>query len=143
MSKKIPKVKRYVLIHRHQFGVSHAIFDAQGFNPQRLSEEQYTNLAKACGLDYEPNKEEGIEVLVADTDIRLITKADLKAPKDKNGRTLKSGQTVEVPSPSKPDDFWKHSFQGTVRSDVFNGLILVVDQEDNGWDVEPERLEII
>ena len=77
MDKKKPKIKRFVLIHTHKFGVSHAIFDAQGFNPQRLSEEQYTRLAKACGLDYDPDRE-GIEVLQADTDIRLITKTDLK-----------------------------------------------------------------
>jgi hypothetical protein len=66
-------------------------------------------------------------------------------PKDKNGKQIKLGQTVAVPDPSLPDDFWKHSFQGTVKSlkAVFNGLVCVVDQDDNGWDVEPERLEII
>ena len=69
----------------------------------------------------------------------------MNKPKDKNGRLLKKGQTVVVPDPSLSDDFWKHSFQGTVKSlhAVFNGLTCVEDQDGNGWDVEPERLEII
>ena len=65
--------------------------------------------------------------------------------KDKNGKQIKLGQTVVVPDPSLPDDYWKHSFQGIVKSlnSLFNGLVCVVDQDGNGWDVEPERLEII
>jgi hypothetical protein len=65
--------------------------------------------------------------------------------KDKNGIELKVGQTVVVPDPYKSDDYWKHSFQGKVQSinTAFNGLVCIVDQEDNGWDVEPERLEVI
>ena len=69
----------------------------------------------------------------------------MKYPKDKNGKVIIHGQTVVVPDPSKPDDLWKHSFQGRVHAvkAVFNGLVCVIDQDDNGWDVEPERLEII
>lgn len=65
--------------------------------------------------------------------------------RDKNGKVIHLEDTVIVPDPSKEDDCWKHSFKGRVSSisAVFNGLICVVDQEENGWDVEPERLKII
>jgi hypothetical protein len=69
-------------------------------------------------------------------------------PRDKNGRTLKPGQLVQVPDPSLSDDFWQNEFQGTVHcrkggARSTSNLICVVDQDDNGWDVEANRLEIL
>jgi hypothetical protein len=78
--------------------------------------------------------------------------------KDKNGKALKSGQLVQVPDPVFVDDFWQHSFIGTVhcrrqyQAFTENGkvkttpsanLVCVIDQDDNGWDVEANRLVIL
>ena len=58
--------------------------------------------------------------------------------RDNNGKVIRRGQIVVVPVPSLPDDFWKHCFQGRVHCIKPNGLVCVVDQHDNGWDVEPD-----
>ena len=74
--------------------------------------------------------------------------------RDKNGKALKRGQVVLVPEPSREDDAWQHEFQGRVHGrkgntqgsillDGINNLVTIIDQEDNWWDVECERLIII
>lgn len=55
------------------------------------------------------------------------------------------GDQVTVPSPSRKDDYWKHEFQGRVhcfrgRTKAGEQLVCVIDQDDNGWDVEINRL---
>ena len=76
MSKKEPK--RYLMIHTHKFGVSHAFFTAVDFNPMKITnDKQIQAMAKACGLDFEPEGEE-LTLFVADKDIAVLTKADLK-----------------------------------------------------------------
>lgn len=63
--------------------------------------------------------------------------------KDKNGKEITIGSTVIVPEPSLKDDYWDHEFQATVHCFRDGGLVCVEDQDENGWDVEPERLEVI
>ena len=77
MNKMEPK--KYLLIHTHRFGTSHAIFLAEGFNPLKIkNNKQIKALTKICGLDYEPEREEELLMFEADTDVVMITKADLK-----------------------------------------------------------------
>ena len=61
---------------------------------------------------------------------------------DKNGKVFGRGLTlVDVPEP-EANDLWSHSFTGTVV--CARGLYVTVrDQDDDCWDIEPIRLEII
>ncbi|MDD1710956.1 MAG: hypothetical protein LUQ37_08640 [Methanoregulaceae archaeon] len=64
--------------------------------------------------------------------------------KDSKGKVIHEGDQVLVPSPSRKDDYWKHEFQGQVHCRKNkSSLICVIDQDDNGWDVEHERLTIV
>jgi hypothetical protein len=50
------------------------------------------------------------------------------------------GMTVNVPAPTI-NDMWQHEFTGTV-CDIRPPYVTVCDQEDNCFDVEPDRLTI-
>lgn len=64
----------------------------------------------------------------------------LNIMKDKNGNTIEEGDTVIVPEPNETDNH-NHSFVGRVHS--FRGdNVIVIDSEDDGFEIEPERLEI-
>jgi len=61
--------------------------------------------------------------------------------KDKNGRTIEVGMTVEVPEPSG-NDIHNFEFRGSVNS-FHDEYVTVEDMESNFFDIEPERLEIV
>ncbi len=63
--------------------------------------------------------------------------------KDKNGKKLKAGQTVNVPEPMN-NDIHIFEFTGTV-ADVLEekGTVIVEDQESDFFEIEGIRLEII
>jgi len=56
-------------------------------------------------------------------------------------KKIKIGDLVEVPAPQQ-DDIWNYSFAGTVRY-LKKGIATVIDQNDDAFDIEVERLEII
>jgi len=61
--------------------------------------------------------------------------------KDSNNKTINIGDTVNVP---EIKDNLNFEFQGTVHS--FNSTddyVVVIDQEDNAFCVEPELLTVI
>lgn len=59
---------------------------------------------------------------------------------DKNGVLIEEGQFVTVPEPDDTDSH-SHSFDGTVAG-IRNGNVVVKDQEDNSFEIEPYRLEM-
>ena len=60
--------------------------------------------------------------------------------KDKNGRKIECLQIVNVPPPND-SDIYNHEFTGVV--DGFSGeYVIVMDGDDNCFNIEPERLEI-
>lgn len=61
--------------------------------------------------------------------------------RDKNGRSIKIGDNVNVPDPIG-DDLHQFEFFGTVDS-FRDEMVVVVDQEDQYYEIEPERLEIV
>jgi len=63
--------------------------------------------------------------------------------KDKNGKRISIGDMVLIPKPSLKDDNWTYKFEGTVHCIRENGLICVEDQDENGWDIEANRVEKI
>lgn len=60
---------------------------------------------------------------------------------DKNGITITTSHMVVVDDPG-PNDLWHHSFQGDVEG-FHDSFVVVVDQEGNYFDVEPEKVEVI
>ena len=60
-------VEKKLLIHRHQYGTSTAVCNCVGFKKNELviglSEEQSIELAKLCGLDFEPSKGEELDIV--------------------------------------------------------------------------------
>jgi hypothetical protein len=60
---------------------------------------------------------------------------------DKNGHSLTAGVLVEVPDPL-PGDLWNHSFQGYTHTHK-GSIVCVIDQDDNAWDIEANRLTIL
>lgn len=64
---------------------------------------------------------------------------------DKNGKTVEVGDMVRMPSPSEyGTDSWNNEFVGTVIDiDEETENVTVVDQEDDCFDVDPIRVEII
>jgi hypothetical protein len=60
--------------------------------------------------------------------------------KDKNKKTIKLGDHVEVPEPIA-SDIHQHSFVGSVKG-FSKSFVWVEDQEEDAWYIEPERLEI-
>ncbi|MDD5649146.1 MAG: hypothetical protein PHF86_01830 [Candidatus Nanoarchaeia archaeon] len=61
--------------------------------------------------------------------------------RDKNGRSIKIGDNVNAPEPIG-DDLHQYEFFGTVDS-FRDEMVIVVDQEDEYYEFEPERLEIV
>ena len=51
-----------LLVHRHQYGTSTAFFKSS-LERQNITEDQAIRLAKLCGLDFEPHKDEELEIL--------------------------------------------------------------------------------
>lgn len=76
-AKKIPCKK--LLIHQHQYGISHAVIEATGFSNEDffLDEEQIIKLAKLCGLDFEPHKDESIDIVDLEEGIIKIKREQL------------------------------------------------------------------
>lgn len=62
--------------------------------------------------------------------------------KDVNGKEIKAGDSVIVPDP-EAGDLWNHSHTATVVGTRGGILFTVVDQDDNHWDIEAYRLEVI
>jgi len=56
---------------------------------------------------------------------------------DKKGNELSTGDTVQVDRTEDNEEFVGHV------DDFRNGLVVVLDQEDNAFCVEPEEVEII
>jgi hypothetical protein len=61
--------------------------------------------------------------------------------KDKNGKEIKSGDSVEMPEPNETD-MYIHSFVGFVKG-FKDEFVTVEDSEGDCFDIEPERLEIV
>ena len=60
---------------------------------------------------------------------------------DMNGETIEAFDNVEAPEPNDTDTH-NNSFTGYV--DGFrNGLVQVMDDENNCFEIEPERLEVM
>jgi hypothetical protein len=75
-----PKSEKKLLIHRHKYGTSTAVCEAVGFKGKDflLNEEQAIKLAKLCGLDFEPDKGEELDIVDLDTeDVTTITREQL------------------------------------------------------------------
>jgi hypothetical protein len=72
-------MKKLLLVHRHKFGTSTAFCKAKDFTREDVSQEEAIKLAKLCGLDFEPDEGEELEILDADQmDVPTITKDMLK-----------------------------------------------------------------
>lgn len=61
--------------------------------------------------------------------------------RDKNGRSIKIGDNVNAPEPIG-DDLHQYEFFGTVDS-FRDEMVVVVDQEDEYYEFESERLEVV
>ena len=74
-----PKSIKKLLIHRHQYGISTAICQGIGFKDADflLEEDQAIKLAKLCGLDFEPDKNEELDIIDLEEDVTTITKEQL------------------------------------------------------------------
>ena len=63
--------------------------------------------------------------------------------RDKNYEEVYVGAEVEVPTPTKEDN-WNFEFVGTiVKLDKENGYVIVEDQDGDCFTVEVERVEIL
>jgi len=60
---------------------------------------------------------------------------------DKNGMELFKGDEVIMPDPNDTD-LHQHSFQGTVLEIQDDDIISVVDQDNDVFDIEANRVEI-
>jgi regulation of enolase protein 1 (concanavalin A-like superfamily) len=54
---------------------------------------------------------------------------------------FKINDAVIVRSP-REEDFWQHAFQGRVKEIKEDGLYVIVDQEDDCWDVDEYMLSL-
>jgi hypothetical protein len=62
----------YLLLHRHQYGTTAALFTTDDWDPHKIiDEDKIIALAHCCGLDYEPHKNESVEIL--DYDNKTVT----------------------------------------------------------------------
>jgi hypothetical protein len=61
--------------------------------------------------------------------------------KDKNGRIIRIGDSVDVPEPIG-NDIHNFEFRGSVNS-FHDEYVTVEDMESNFFDIEPERLEVV
>lgn len=57
---------------------------------------------------------------------------------DSKGKLVKDGDSVVVPDPND-SDIHQHSFDGIV-TEFRNGNAIVVDMDDNSFEIEPHRL---
>lgn len=65
----------YLLIHFHEYGVSHAVINCKEFNPTSFAnDDEAIALARLAGLDFEPDKDEELDVVELDSDIVTISK---------------------------------------------------------------------
>lgn len=64
---------------------------------------------------------------------------------DMNGREIELGDAVKMPFPNESGtDSWNYDFVGIViDSDEEHGIITVTDQDDDCFDIEPSRVEIV
>jgi len=63
--------------------------------------------------------------------------------KDKNGKEIRVGQTVDVPEPNETD-IHIFEFRGYVVGVLKkNGTVIVEDNESDFFEIESERLEIV
>lgn len=62
--------------------------------------------------------------------------------RDKNYSLIELGMYVEVPEPTKEDN-WNHSFVGSVLKIEEDNYIVVEDFDGDCFTVECERLEIV
>ena len=60
---------------------------------------------------------------------------------DKNGIEITLYDTVDVPEPNATD-LHLHGFRGKVGG-FRNGLVLVKAADEDGFEIEPERLEVV
>lgn len=60
---------------------------------------------------------------------------------DKNGVEISLGDLVLSPAPTHKDAH-EYMFMGHVGG-FRNGLVMVLDQDDNGFEIEPYRLEVM
>lgn len=56
------RTKKKILIHRHEYGTSVATCKTD-FDASQLSETESIKLAEICGLDFEPEKGEELDIL--------------------------------------------------------------------------------
>ena len=74
-------VEKKLLIHRHQYGTSVAVCNCVGFKKNELvnglSEEQSIEIARLCGLDFEPSKSEELDILDASTIATTINRKQI------------------------------------------------------------------
>lgn len=83
MNKRKPK--KYLLSYSNKYGyVNHEAFEAQGFNPHKLSAEQIIKLAVVCGFNVDENFDpdsECLEITDLTTKARFncikVTKSDI------------------------------------------------------------------
>ena len=68
-----------LLIHRHEYGTSIAVCILEGFKDEDLlmTEEQSIKVAKLCGLDFEPEKNEELEIVDLDETTTFITREQI------------------------------------------------------------------
>ena len=73
--------EKKLLIHRHQYGTSTAVCNCVGFKKNELvnglSEEQSIELAKLCGLDFEPGKGEELDIVDVTITSTTITRKQI------------------------------------------------------------------
>jgi len=60
---------------------------------------------------------------------------------DANGKSIQKFDEVEVPEPNDTD-IHNNAFTGMVDN-LKNGYVVVVDQDQNFYEFEPERLEVL
>lgn len=63
--------------------------------------------------------------------------------KDKNGKTIEVGMTVDVPTPID-NDIHNFEFEGYVEAlEYVHGYVIVMDGDGECFAIEPEKLEIV
>lgn len=68
-----------LLIHRHQYGVTVTFCNLKDFKETDLNEDQSVKLAHLCGLNFEPEKNESLDIMDSPSEeIKEITKDMLK-----------------------------------------------------------------
>ena len=65
-----------LLVHRHEYGISTAFCNCEGFKDEDffMTEEQAIKLACLCGLSFDPSKGEELEMLDIEESTTDITR---------------------------------------------------------------------